>query len=264
MPPKGLVKNMKLQGKVGLVTGSSSGIGQAIAVRLANEGADIVVHYSHNRQGAEETLDRVKAAGRQGWIVQADLSLTHETKNAVSQAMADAGGLDILVNNAGREKRAAFWEVTEEDYDTVVDLNLKGVFFATQTVVKHLLATQRPGKIINISSVHEDLPFPGFAPYCISKGGMRMLTRNLAVELGPYGITINAIAPGAIQTPINRDLLNDPPKLDALLDQIPLKRLGQPHDVAGLAAFLASPDADYITGATYFVDGGLTWHYEEQ
>jgi glucose 1-dehydrogenase len=143
-------------------------------------------------------------------------------------------------------------------------VNLKGVFFATQEMVRHLRQTKRPGKIVNISSIHEELPFPNFAAYCASKGGLKMLTRNLAIELGQFGITINSIAPGAIETPINTKLLNDPKKLGALLGQIPLARLGKPDDVAGLAVFLASSDADYVTGSTYFVDGGLTWHYEEQ
>jgi glucose 1-dehydrogenase len=154
--------------------------------------------------------------------------------------------------------------VTEEDYDRVLNVNLKGVFFATQAIVRHFMETKCPGKIINISSVHEDLPFPNFAAYCTSKGGLKMLTRNLSVELGPFGITINSIAPGAIETPINTKLLNNPQKLNALLTQIPLARLGQPKDVSGLATFLASSDADYVTGSTYVIDGGLTWNYNEQ
>src|SRR5262249_48852405 len=145
-----------------------------------------------------------------------------------------------------------------------LNINLKGVFFAAQEMVRHLMADKRRGKIVNISSVHEELPFPNFTAYCASKGGVKMMTRNLGVELGALGININSIAPGAIETPINTKLLNDPQKLGALLSQIPLGRLGQPGDVAGLAVFLASDDADYVTGSTFFVDGGLTWHYEEQ
>jgi glucose 1-dehydrogenase len=174
------------------------------------------------------------------------------------------GKLDILVNNAGIERRAPFWDATEEDYDDVLAVNLKAVFFASQTLVRHLRATGRPGRIINISSVHEDMVFPNFASYCAAKGGVRMLTRNLAVELRGTGITVNGIAPGAIGTDNNRALLADRPKLDALLRQIPAGRLGTPEEVAGVAAFLASPDADYVTGSTYYVDGGLRVFYEEQ
>ncbi|MGN5476137.1 SDR family NAD(P)-dependent oxidoreductase [Cupriavidus basilensis] len=146
----------------------------------------------------------------------------------------------------------------------MLDTNLKGTFFLTQAFVRHLRAEGRGGKVINISSVHEDLPFPHFTSYCVSKGGLRMLMRNLAIELAPLGITVNNIAPGAIQTPINRKLEHDQSKLDALVAQIPLGRLGQPGDVAGLTAFLASDDADYITGTTLYVDGGLLWNYAEQ
>jgi glucose 1-dehydrogenase len=145
----------------------------------------------------------------------------------------------------------------------VLDVNLKGVFFATQAFVRACQRGGRGGKVINISSVHEDIAFPNFAAYCASKGGIRMLTRTLAVELGPIGITINSIAPGAIETPINAKLLNDPVKLTALTHQIPLGRLGKPDDVAGLAAFLASSDSDYVTGSTYYADGGLSVFYEE-
>ena len=168
------------------------------------------------------------------------------------------------MNNAGIEKHAPFWEASEADYDAVMNVNLKGVFFATQAFVQHLIETKRTGKIINISSVHEELPFPNFTAYCASKGGLKMLTRNLSVELGALGITINNVAPGAIETPINTKLLNDPEKLGALLNNIPLGRLGQPKDVASLVAFLASEDAGYITGSTFFVDGGLLWNYQEQ
>jgi glucose 1-dehydrogenase len=255
---------MRLAGKIALVTGSSQGIGRAIAERFAQEGADVVINYNRTPSGAEEALRNVEAAGRRGLIVKADLSNTVEMRKLIAAAIEHFGQLDILVNNAGIETHAPFWEVTEEDFDRVLNVNLKGVFFATQEMVRHLMKTKRPGKIVNISSVHEELPFPNFATYCASKGGLRMLTRNLAVELGRFGITINSIAPGAIETPINTKLLNDPQKLGALLSQIPLSRLGKPGDVAGLAAFLASSDADYVTGSTYFVDGGLTWHYEEQ
>jgi glucose 1-dehydrogenase len=255
---------MRLIGKIALVTGSSLGIGRAIAERFAHEGADVVINYNHTLGGAEEALRNVEAAGRRGLTVKADLSNTTEVRNLVATTIEHFGQLDILVNNAGIETHAPFWEVSEEDYDHVLNVNLKGVFFATQEMVRHLLKTKRPGKIINVSSVHEELPFPNFAAYCASKGGLKMLTRNLSVELGQFGITINSIAPGAVETPINTKLLNDPQKLGALLTQIPLARLGKPNDVAGLATFLASADADYVTGSTYFVDGGLTWHYQEQ
>ncbi|WNZ25637.1 glucose 1-dehydrogenase [Leptolyngbya sp. NK1-12] len=265
---------MKLAGKVALVTGSSQGIGQAIVIRLAAAGAKVVINYRSHPEGAQETLAKVEAMGgqchmaqcpqSQGYTVQADLSSVAEVQQLVAESIAHFGQLDILVNNAGIENHAPFENVTEADYDAVMNVNLKGVFFATQAFVNHLVATQRTGKVINISSVHEELPFPNFTAYCASKGGMKMLTRNLAVELGPLGITVNNVAPGAIETPINTKLLNDPEKLAALLHNIPLGRLGQPQDVAALVEFLASSDADYITGSTFVVDGGLLWNYQEQ
>jgi glucose 1-dehydrogenase len=255
---------MRLKNKVALITGSSQGIGRGIAERFAAEGADIVINFAGNPARAQETLQAVEAAGRRGLTVQADVSKTDELRRLFATALEHFGQLDILVNNAGVETHAPFWDVTESDYDKVLGVNLKGVFFATQEFVRHLRQTNRRGKIVNVSSVHEELPFPNFTAYCASKGGVKMLTRNLSVELGPLGITINNIAPGAIETPINTKLLNDPMKLNALLGQIPLGRLGQPGDVSGLAVFLASDDANYVTGATYYVDGGLTWNYQEQ
>jgi glucose 1-dehydrogenase len=255
---------MRLEGKKALVTGSSKGIGQAIAIRYAEEGADVIVNYNSDPKGAEETVAQIQAAGRRAVAIRGDLGAVASVQALVEQGWEALGGLDVLVNNAGVESHAPFWEVTERDYDKVLNINLKGVFFATQTFVNKLRTAGRGGKVINVSSVHEELPFPNFAAYCASKGGLKMLTRNLAIELGPLGITINSIAPGAIETPINAKLLNDPGKLAALTAQIPLGRLGKTNDIAGLAVFLASSDSDYATGATFTVDGGLTWFYQEQ
>jgi glucose 1-dehydrogenase len=254
----------RLAGKTVLVTGSSKGIGRGIAVRMAQEGADVVINYNTDPKGAEEALAEVQAAARRGASIQANLGSVTEVRRLIESAVEQMGQLDVLVNNAGIEKHAPFWDVSEQDFDKVLDVNLKGVFFATQAFVRHLRQTNRRGRIVNISSVHEELPFPNFAAYCASKGGLKMLARTLAVELGPLGITINNIAPGAIETPINTALLNDRAKLTYLLHQIPLGRLGQPDDVASLATFLASDEASYVTGATFTVDGGLTWYYEEQ
>ncbi|MEY2608217.1 MAG: glucose 1-dehydrogenase [Verrucomicrobiota bacterium] len=255
---------MKLEGKTVLITGGSQGIGQGIAFRLAEEGADIAVDYVGNSASADATVAQIQKRGRRALAVQADISSVDQIHSMMKQTVDSLGGVDVLINNAGVEKHASIWEATEHDYDLVLTINLKGAFFASQAFVQHRMAVKKPGKIINVSSVHEELPFPHFTSYCASKGGMKMMMRNLSIELAPYGITVNNIAPGAIETPINSALLNDPPKLKALLDNIPLARLGQVSDVAGVAAFLVSSDADYITGATIVVDGGLTWNYSEQ
>jgi glucose 1-dehydrogenase len=254
----------RLAGKVAIVTGSGSGIGQAIAERFAREGANVVVDYRNHADQANETRSKIEAAGGKAILVHADVSKIDDGANLVAQAWQQLGGCDILVNNAGIEKRAAFLDVTEADYDAVLDVNLKGAFFLTQAFVKRLKDAKKPGAVINVSSVHEDMVFPNFSTYCASKGGMRMLMRDLAVELGSLGITVNNIAPGAINTPINASLLADTPKLNALLENIPLRRLGTTDDVAGVALFLAAEDGAYVTGSTYFVDGGLIRNYHEQ
>ena len=253
-----------LRGRVAIVTGAGSGIGQGIAKRLGCEGAKVIVDYVGDPEGAEETRRAIEQAGGEGEIVLADVTSVGADRNLVDTAWSRFGTADILVNNAGMEHKSDFWDTTEADYDKVLAVNLRGPFFLTQAFVRRLREAKKPGRIINISSVHEDMAFPGFATYCCSKGGLRMLMRDLAVELGPLGITVNNVAPGAVATPINTALLNDKPKLNALLQKIPLGRLGSPEDVAGLVAFLASDEASYVTGATYVVDGGLMRSYHEQ
>lgn len=253
-----------LENKVALITGSSSGIGQGIAKRFAEEGAKVVIDYIGQPEGADQTLQMVQQAGSEGVIVQADVTNMSDIKKLVDAAYDKFGSLQILVNNAGMEKEAPFTEVQEADYDKVLHVNLKGPFFLTQYFVQRLEASKQDGRVINISSVHEDMAFPGFATYCMSKGGMRMFMRDLAVELGPKDITVNNIAPGAIETPINKKLMANKGEMKALLDNIPLNRLGTPEDVADLAAFLASDRAGYITGSTYVIDGGLMRSYHEQ
>ena len=255
---------LRLAGKTAAITGGDQGIGRAIAERLAADGADVALCYRSNQAGAQEVVAAITQLGRRGAAIQCDVGKVGDGQRFIASAIEQLGKVDILINNAGLERRADFWDVTEADYDAVLNVNLKGLFFLTQAFVRHRMTAKQGGRVINISSVHEELPFPHFASYCASKGGVKMLTRNLSIELAPLGITINSIAPGAIETPINKNLLNDPAKLSALLQNIPLKRLGQPSDVASLASFLASDEASYVTGTTFFVDGGLLWNYQEQ
>ncbi|MCP1372934.1 SDR family NAD(P)-dependent oxidoreductase [Dyella lutea] len=255
---------MRLQGKVALVTGSGQGIGRAIAVRLAEEGARVVVEDRSDNAAAEETLAQVRQAGSDGCVIAGDIGDVPADARVIEQAVVAMGRLDVLVNNAGIEKRADFLAVTEADFDAVLGVNLRGTFFATQAFARHVQERGGDGAVVNISSVHEELPFPHFASYSASKGAVKMLMRNLAIELAPLGIRVNNIAPGAVQTPINAALLSNRKELDALLGNIPLRRLGRPEDVANAALFLASDEAAYVTGTTLFVDGGLLWNYREQ
>lgn len=255
---------MRLINKVALVTGSTQGIGLGIAERLAKEGAGVIMAGRVEDERSTAAAEQVKAHGRRVCVLAGDISEVAACRYLVSEGVRQMGSIDILVNNAGVEKPAPFWEMPEEHFDRTMSVNLKGSFFTAQAFVQHLRATGRGGKIINISSVHEELPFPNFTAYCASKGALKMMMRNLAIELAPLGITVNNIAPGAIETPMNQALLNNPAQLERLLCNIPLRRLGQPEDVAGLAAFLASADADYVTGSTFYVDGGLLWNYTEQ
>jgi len=255
---------IRFENKVALVTGSSQGIGAACALRLAADGADIILNGRKLDERGETLIKQITDMGHRAHFLVADVSKMQNVVDLVNEAIGVYGQLDILVNNAGVEKNNDFWNVTEEEYDFVMDTNLKGVFFGIQAFVKYCMNSKRGGVVVNMSSVHEEIIFPHFAAYCASKGGLKMLTRNLATELAPLNIRINNVAPGAIATPINKKLMETPELLEGVLDNIPMRKLGTPEDVAALVAFLASDDAKYVTGSTYFVDGGLTYHYEEQ
>ncbi len=254
----------KLDSRVAIVSGAGSGIGRGVAKRLAGDGASVVVDYIGSDEGAKATVAAIAEAGGKAMSFAADVTQPDQVHALVDAAYSSYGGCDILVNNAGMEKKAAFWDVAEEDYDKVLGVNLKGPFFLAQAFVRRLRDAKKKGRIINISSVHEDMAFPGFATYCMSKGGMRMMMRDLAVELGPLGITINNVAPGAVDTPINQSLEHDSQEMALLEKNIPLGSMGTVGDIAGLVAFLASDEAAYITGATYTIDGGLSRSYHEQ
>jgi glucose 1-dehydrogenase len=254
----------RLAGRVAIVTGAGTGIGQTIAKRLGSEGAKVLIDYVGEAKGAQETRQAIEQVGGEAETVLGDVTRMEDVRKIVDAAWSRFGSADILINNAGIEHRSDFWDTTEEEYDRVMAVNLRGAFFLSQAFVRRLRDEKKPGRIVNISSVHEDMVFPGFTTYCCSKGGMRMLMRNLAVELGPLGITVNNVAPGAIITPINKSLLDNKQQLNALLNNIPLRRLGTPEDVAGVVAFLVSDDAAYVSGSTFVVDGGLMRNYKEQ
>ncbi len=247
-----------LKGKVAVITGSDSGIGRAIAIKMAASGAAVVVNYAHNQAKAEEVRQTIEQNGGTAIVIQADVSQYQQVYGLVQQTVEHLQRLDIMVNNAGMEIHSPFVDVTEEMYDRVLSIDLKGTFFGTQAAAREMIKQKIPGRIINISSVHEELPMPLNVPYCCAKGGIRMLTRTACLELAPYNITVNNIAPGAIETPIDADVLANPEKLHALLAEIPMHRLGQPVEVGDLAVYLASDTASYITGATFIIDGGLS------
>jgi len=249
---------MRLAGKCALVTGSSSGIGRAIAEVFAREGADVVVHYNHEKDEADEVVAELEKLGRRSTAIQADIGSPGEAQRLVDAAVDALGRLDILVNNAGVEIRGPFAEVTEAQFDLVLGVNLKGAFFAAQAAARHMIERGGGGRIINVTSIHEDVAFLEFATYAASKGGMRMFMRAVCQELAPHGITVNDIAPGAIATPINKRTLGDGELLKQLQAVIPAGRLGEPEEVAAVAVFLASDEAAYVTGSTYYVDGGMS------
>jgi glucose 1-dehydrogenase len=248
----------QLDQKVAIVTGSDSGIGRAIALQFAQEGAAVVVNYAHAQDKAEEVLQTIEKNKGKAMVVQADVSQYQQAMRLIQQTVEHFHRLDILVNNAGMEIHSPFLDVTEEQFDRVLSVDLKGAFFCAQAAAREMVKRNTPGRIINISSVHEDIPMPQNVPYCCAKGGMRMLTRTICLELAPHHITVNNIAPGAVHTPIDADVEADPEQMVALLKEIPLDRMGQPEEVAKLALYLASGAAAYITGSTYIIDGGLS------
>ena len=247
-----------LDNKVAIITGSDSGIGRAIAIQFAKEGASVVVNYAHNQQKAEEVRQIIQQNNGKALVIQADVGQYQQAMGLIHQVAEQFNRLDIMVNNAGMEIHSPFVDVTEEQFDRVVAIDLKGAFFCSQAAAREMIQRKTPGRIVNISSVHEDLPMPQNVPYCCAKGGLRMLTRTIALELAPYNITVNNIAPGAVDTPIDADVKADPEKMKALLQEIPLHRMGQPEEVAKLALYLASDASAYVTGSTYTIDGGLS------
>jgi glucose 1-dehydrogenase len=246
-----------LAGKVALITGASSGIGKAIAIEMGRQGAGVVVNYIGKADAASEVVKTIEQKdGGAAIAIEADVSKQSDVASMISQAVKKWGHIDVLVNNAGIEKETPFLEKTEDEWDRVIDVNLKGPFLCTQAAAQEM-AKNGGGTIINISSVHEDLPFPGYAAYCASKGGLRMLCRDLALELAKHQINVVNVAPGAINTPINEKTMRDPEKVLALKREIPLGRVGEPSEVAKLVCYLASDAAAYITGTTIVIDGGL-------
>jgi len=249
---------MSLKGKVAIVTGGNSGIGKAIALELAKQGANIVIDYIVHPEATEDEEKQILAMGDQAIGVKADVSKVAELQNLVDEAVKAFGRVDIMINNAGVETRTSVLDTTEEQYDRVLDINLKSAFFGTQVAAQQMIKQGGGGRIINITSVHEDWPMPGNTAYCLSKGGVRMLTRTAGVELAPHNILVVGVGPGAVATPINVSTMENPALMKKLDDAIPLGRMAEPGEIAVVVAFLAEDRASYMTATTIFVDGGRT------
>ncbi len=257
--------NPKLVGQAALVTGANSGIGKAVAIALANEGAKVVVNYVTKPELADAVVDEIKANGGTAIALQADVSNEQQVQAMFQQMYQAFGTIDILVNNAGLQKDSAFQDMSLADWQLVININLTGQFLCAREAVREFLRrginpaiSKAAGKIICMSSVHEVIPWGGHVNYATSKGGVMMLMKSMAQELAPRKIRVNSIGPGAIQTPINKSAWDTPEALDKLLTLIPYDRIGEPEDIGKLAAWIASDESDYITGTTIFCDGGMT------
>ena len=250
---------MRLQGRRAIVTGGSSGIGKATALRLAAEGAAVCVNYfsSHEQPDAEAVAAEITGAGGRAFSRQADVGAEPDVAGMVADTITAFGGVDLLVNNAGIEKRVPTLEMSLDVWNAVLRTNLTGAFLCLREAGKWMVENGG-GVIVNMSSVHEYIPWPGFAHYCASKGGMKLLTQTVAKELAPRGVRVVAIAPGAIATPINNFVLTDPKALQAVVGEIPAGRMGRPEEIAGAVAWVASDEAAYVTGTTLVVDGGIS------
>jgi len=248
---------MLLQNKVAIVTGGNSGIGKAVALALAKEGANITIDYVSRPDATDELEKSIAALGDQAIGVDADVSRVADLERLIAATVKAFGRLDIMVNNAGVETRTSILDTTEAQYEKVLNINLKSAFFGTQLAAKQMIKQGGGGHIINISSVHEDWPMPGNTAYCLSKGGMRMLTRTAGVELAPHKILVVGVGPGAVATPINLVEMKDPAAMAKLDSAIPLGRMAQPEEIGSVVALLAGSAASYITATTVFADGGL-------
>jgi glucose 1-dehydrogenase len=248
---------MSLQGKIAIVTGGNSGIGKAIALGLAKAGANIAIDYVAHPEATEALEREIAALGDTAIGVEADVSNVRELQALIDATVAKFGRVDIMVNNAGVETRTSVLDTTEDQYDKVLAINLKSAFFGTQIAAKQMIKQGGGGRIINITSVHEDWPMPGNTAYCLAKGGMRMLTRTAGVELAPHGICVVGVGPGAVATPINLTTMQDPASLAKLNAAIPLGRMAQPEEIANVVVFLAGDGASYLTATTIFADGGI-------
>ncbi|MCB1499789.1 MAG: glucose 1-dehydrogenase [Bauldia sp.] len=248
---------MSLENKVAIVTGGNSGIGEAIVLALAGLGANIVIDFVVHPEATESLEQQLTKLGRKSVGVDADVSKPADLQKLVDAAVTNFGRVDIMVNNAGIETRTSVLDTTEDQYDRVLDINLKSAFFGTQIAARQMIKQGGGGRIINVTSVHEDWPMPGNTAYCLSKGGMRMLTRTAGVELAPHGILVTGVGPGAVATPINLGTMNDPALLAKLDAAIPIGRMAKPEEIANVVAFLAGDGASYLTATTIFADGGI-------
>ncbi|MHB0914022.1 MAG: SDR family oxidoreductase [Armatimonadota bacterium] len=246
-----------MEGRAALVTGGNSGIGRATALALGRAGADVAVNYVARPEEALAVCREIRCMGRRALPVEADISDPNQARAMVERTVAEFGRLDILVNNAGLQIEKPFLDLTLADWDKMLSVDLRGTFLVTLHAAREM-AKRKFGRIVNVTSVHQEIAKPRFAPYCAAKAGVGMLTKVLALELAPHRINVNAVAPGAIATPMNRDVLENPEKLARVRAQIPWGRLGTPEEVAALVVYLASDAADYVTGATFTIDGGLT------
>jgi glucose 1-dehydrogenase len=252
------VTRRRLEGRRALVTGANSGIGRGIALRLASEGASVVVNYLTHPEAADEVVGEIERAGTKGLAIKADVSDEGEVEEMFRQAAEALGGLDILVNNAGMEMRRPFLEMPLEDWRKVIDVDLTGPFLCAQRAARLMVKSGASGSIVNITSVHQRIPWGGYAHYCAAKAGLEMLTKTIALELATQKVRINSVAPGAIATPINEDVWSDPELMRDLLSKIPARRVGEVEEIASVVAFLCSDEASYMTGSTVYVDGGMT------